>query len=776
MVILIIGILIAGVVLGNNLVKKSRISSAQTLTISSPINGIKESALWLESSLDKSFEESESFDNNPISRWGDNRGGAANKVSVTAVGGGPVYSNTINYVRAVKFNGSASDYLQINDASFLNNTDYTIFVLEKRESSVSDNYFIGDSSLITANQNLILGYSSNQQVIHSQAGSNSYNSSISGYADSTKPRVFTFVSDSINGKKTYINGVLAAQSSDVAQLSGISTLAIGKNYTGQIGEIAIFTRPLKAEERKSVEDYIGKKWTTKINRDFVNSGSCVGYTVTDRGCDMSSATCSIDQTGLTATVSPASSPTPISCNSHYSGTVTYTCINGTPSVSGSCSCATGYMGTGCNTCNDGLGYVSNGSGGCVMGAACAITVAGVPAGGTINHGLNGSSSCTATNYGGTASYSCDNGSLTITQACTETCTINVTGVANKVVNKVATTTLISCDSGYTGNYSYTCGSAGVYATVSNTCARTPTTIYLTGSGTWTVPSDWISAANTIEVIGGGASNLSSSGAGGGGGAYSKISNLTLTPGASVSYSVGAGGTAGYNSAEGRSGGDTWFNGATYGVSSVAAKGGVRGSSTTAGSGGSSGSGIGAVKYAGGNGGVGASYAGGGGGGAAGPNGNGAAGGAGGGINAGAAGGGGGGGTSGGNAGNATSGTGGLGANGGGTVIGTGGAGTSTGTVSGGNGSASSSSGGGGGGGGGVGSPPSSGGNGGAGKEWDASHGSGGGGGGAGDQPGGGVSTAKGGNGGLYGGGGGGSGADAGNYGGAGAPGIIVIKY
>jgi len=535
-------------------------------------------------------------------------------------------------------------------------------VLEKRESSVSDNYFIGDSSLITANQNLILGYSSNQQVIHSQAGSNSYNSSISGYADSTKPRVFTFVSDSINGKKTYINGVLAAQSSDVAQLSGISTLAIGKNYTGQIGEIAIFTRPLKAEERKSVEDYIGRKWTTKINRDFVTSSSCVGYTVTDSGCDMSSATCSINQTGLTATVSPASSPTPISCNSHYSGTVTYTCINGTPSVSGSCSCATGYMGTGCNTCNDSLGYVSNGSGGCVMGAACAITVTGVPAGGTINHGLNGSSSCTATNYGGTAFYSCDNGILTITQACTETCTINVTAVANKVVNKVATTTLISCDSGYTGNYSYNCGSAGVYATVSNTCARTPTTIYLTGSGSWTVPSDWISAANTIEVIGGGgggASNLSSSGAGGGGGAYSKISNLTLTSGASVSYSVGAGGTAGYNSAAGSSGGDTWFNGATYGVSSVAAKGGVRGSSTTAGSGGSSGSGIGAVKYAGG------------------------------GINAGAAG--------------------------------------------------------------------------------------GGGGGGAGDQPGGGVSTAKGGNGGLYG-GGGGSGADAGNYGGTGAPGIIVIKY
>jgi hypothetical protein len=32
---------------------------------------------------------------------------------------------------------------------------------------------------------------------------------------------------------------------------------------------------------------------------------------------------------------------------------------------------------------------------------------------------------------------------------------------------------------------------------------TATTIYLTSGSTWTVPSDWNSANNTIEVIGGG---------------------------------------------------------------------------------------------------------------------------------------------------------------------------------------------------------------------------------------------------------------------------------
>lgn len=62
-VILIIGILIAGVVTANSLVAKSRLAAAQTLTTSSPINGIKDSALWLESSVDKSFADGETSNN-----------------------------------------------------------------------------------------------------------------------------------------------------------------------------------------------------------------------------------------------------------------------------------------------------------------------------------------------------------------------------------------------------------------------------------------------------------------------------------------------------------------------------------------------------------------------------------------------------------------------------------------------------------------------------------------------------------------------------------------
>jgi hypothetical protein len=120
----------------------------------------------------------------------------------------------------------------------------------------------------------------------------------------------------------------------------------------------------------------------------------------------------------------------------------------------------------------------------------------------------------------------------------------------------------------------------------------------------TIPNDWNSASNTIEVIGGG-SHLSN-GNGGGGGAYSEVSNLSFSRGASVSYFVGN---------TGSTGGDTLFNGSgtTCASQSVCAKGGG-----STGTGGQASGGVGTITNSGGNGGGSL----GGGGGAAGPLGNG----------------------------------------------------------------------------------------------------------------------------------------------------------
>ena len=146
----------------------------------------------------------------------------------------------------------------------------------------------------------------------------------------------------------------------------------------------------------------------------------------------------------------------------------------------------------------------------------------------------------------------------------------------------------------------------------------PRVIFLTSGSTWTVPSDWNSSNNSIEVIGAGGGGGCCGSGGGGGGAYARIDNLNLTPGSTVSYSVGRGGT------DGNKGGDTYFNGSFLSTASVGAQGGQGGrrSSSHRAPGGRASNSVGTVKYSGGNGGdAGSGGAGaGGGGGAAGPNG------------------------------------------------------------------------------------------------------------------------------------------------------------
>jgi hypothetical protein len=298
----------------------------------------------------------------------------------------------------------------------------------------------------------------------------------------------------------------------------------------------------------------------------------------------------------------------------------------------------------------------------------------------------------------------------------------------------------------------------------------PTVTFKTSGTSWTVPSDWNSSNNTIELIGGGAggndANANEGGAGGGGGEYRKLINQAYAPSEIITIQLGQGGTHGNG---GIAGTDTTINATGNGSVVGRAKGGLAAAANSATGGAGGTGGTGGTSNHGGSGGNSLVFAdaAAGGGGAGGPNGIGAAGGAAT-TNGSAVGGAGGGGNGGGSVGGTTSSvTGGTGGNnssatGGGSG---GGAGLA--------GSAGTAGGGGGGGGGQSAGISGVGGAGGAGIEWDSTHGSGGGGGGGGTGP----SPSAGGNGGLYGGGGGGGAQWTTNgLGGNAANGIIVITY
>ena len=58
-VILIIGVLVLGVTQGSRMMREAKLTSARSLTTSSPVASIEGLAMWLEATSEKSFKSSE---------------------------------------------------------------------------------------------------------------------------------------------------------------------------------------------------------------------------------------------------------------------------------------------------------------------------------------------------------------------------------------------------------------------------------------------------------------------------------------------------------------------------------------------------------------------------------------------------------------------------------------------------------------------------------------------------------------------------------------------
>jgi len=292
-VILIIGIIVAGITQSSRLIRQFKLSTARSLTQSSPVASIKDLSMWIEATSIASFDDAETEDANVvtayISNWYDinptssvKRNATANALNSTRP---QRYENCINSLPCVRFAAATSTTLNF-DGSFLAGSDYTIFVVEQRRLAAAL-YFIGNSTAPSANNAIGLGYSATSAMAWSQGSlSNMYTvggglsyalGKIDAYT-TPSPRLSSFVNSTIaSGTATfnhYMNGSSTASTKADVGTPALGTLAsypngsIGSShsgsaatyFTGDIGEIIIFTRALKAEERVAVEDYLLKKW------------------------------------------------------------------------------------------------------------------------------------------------------------------------------------------------------------------------------------------------------------------------------------------------------------------------------------------------------------------------------------------------------------------------------------------------------------------------------------------------------------------------------------
>lgn len=269
-IILIIAIIISGIIKSNDLHSTARLATARVLTKSSPAFDIDNLVAWYETSLDSSFIQEElQDDGSAISTWFDisAKKVTRNHATQSTADSQPKYFEEIfaKGIPGIRFDGVDDSMNFIGDDIL--NSNYTIFVVEQRRASDTDNYFIAGTSS-SSNQNLRLGYVSDTSLTHSHIG-NSISYTVPAYsANITRMHSFSF--NLSGGKKYWLNGGLAANvdAVNISQTNPIESFAgaaLGKSYNGFLAEVIIFNRVISDKERHLIEEYLSKKYNIALS-------------------------------------------------------------------------------------------------------------------------------------------------------------------------------------------------------------------------------------------------------------------------------------------------------------------------------------------------------------------------------------------------------------------------------------------------------------------------------------------------------------------------------
>ncbi|MFM7620751.1 MAG: prepilin-type N-terminal cleavage/methylation domain-containing protein [Alphaproteobacteria bacterium] len=286
-VILIIGILVAGVTQSSRLVRQIKLYSAQSITRSSDINSIGEMVFWAETTLEKSLTNAQGSsdveDGNAISSWSDINLRSNPKINLAQsnTNNQPAYKlSGINGLPSISFDGN-NDNLFSTSITPLPPADknYTLVLVWRPSRLTSADGVIllaqGTSPFAPNRVASILLYGGTSGF----AGwFNSYYSATQVAINVDYITIITINNNlASNNVAIYINSntpSLGTSSGGPANLDlsnqifcvgGVDSMASMYNFFGLISEAIVFDRNLKADEVRAVNSYLSKKYAIKIN-------------------------------------------------------------------------------------------------------------------------------------------------------------------------------------------------------------------------------------------------------------------------------------------------------------------------------------------------------------------------------------------------------------------------------------------------------------------------------------------------------------------------------
>lgn len=265
-VVLIIGIIIAGVAQSNSLVRKTKLNTARSLTKSSPISSIKDLVFWIEATSSESFDLSID-DGSSIAQWNDinPQANIKNNITQNTVSSQPKYkSNGISNLPAVSFNGG---YLTGSGIT-LPDKKFTFFIVYQSSSPGGWQCLLRNSK---TGSGLLNGFSfwsnpSNKRDVTFNDGQDYAGSSMS-----VSPEFVTVTYDGVSNINLYTSGSGSDEISSGGAMTATDSgtaLTVGAMgvpskilpFIGMISEVAVFDRVLSVEEMESIEKYLGQKW------------------------------------------------------------------------------------------------------------------------------------------------------------------------------------------------------------------------------------------------------------------------------------------------------------------------------------------------------------------------------------------------------------------------------------------------------------------------------------------------------------------------------------
>jgi prepilin-type N-terminal cleavage/methylation domain-containing protein len=284
-VILIIGILVAGVIQGSRLVKQLALTSARSLSKSSEATSISDLVLWLDVTAEDSLANDalslDVSDGDTVETWTDQNPQSTQKFtfSQTTTGKQPFYKgNGINGLPTLFFDTDADStpgrIIEKTYEAILNPSSFTIFAVVRPIEVTTSGYgeFVVNYS---PNTGFILykNPAANHKLgMDSYDGTNAITAADSSSVVFNMPYIVT--ASRINlASAIYKNGTQVGSATDDNTYVPNSTRAfrIGCQtgdiscFDGDVSEIIMYSRVLKEAERKAVEKYLGKKYGIKLS-------------------------------------------------------------------------------------------------------------------------------------------------------------------------------------------------------------------------------------------------------------------------------------------------------------------------------------------------------------------------------------------------------------------------------------------------------------------------------------------------------------------------------